>query len=272
MIGNWRGPAFAVVPAKEGVGEVLIYDDIGPSWAGMIDGKSFSESLKGLGDVAEIVVRINSYGGDVFQGFAIYNALKNHPAKVTAEVDGIAASIASIILMAADVRRVAQNASVMIHNPWTWAAGDARAFLKVAAELDHTRGLLIDTYADRIGTIGRNTIGDLMDEETWFTAEEAVANGFADAVSPNKAMARRREPRADGREWITKPPAEALRALAEEFDRAVAAGERTGVAAIAAIMNADQKPAGHAADRGRSRDSERWYIDLLSRGLSPSVE
>ncbi len=164
-------------------GEIWLYDQIGDSfWGEGISAKTFQRELSAMGKVDEISVRINSPGGDVFDGLAIYNQLKSHPARVVVDVDGLCASIASVIAMAGDDIRMASNAHMMIHNPHGMAVGDAAEMQRVAALLDQVKGSLVDTYAARTGN-GRPQIEAWMDDETWLTAEVAVQHGFANAVT-----------------------------------------------------------------------------------------
>src|SRR3990167_5198523 len=120
----WKMKALA-----DGEAEILIYEFIGEDfWSGRgMDAKRFSDELKALGDINKIIVRINSPGGDVFDGNTIYNILKAHKAQVEVRIDGIAASIASVIAMAGDKIIMPENAMMMIHNPWGFAAADAVA-------------------------------------------------------------------------------------------------------------------------------------------------
>jgi ATP-dependent Clp protease, protease subunit len=125
---------------------------------------------------------MNSPGGDVFDGLAIYNTLKRHPANVIVDVDGMALSIASIIAMAGNEIRMAKNAMMMIHDPWTISMGTADDFREQADLMDTVKGNLVTTYADRTG-VPESEVSDLMSAETWMTAEQAVKAGFADAVT-----------------------------------------------------------------------------------------
>lgn len=176
--------------ARGSRGEVWLYDQIGASfWGDGITAKSFQKELAALGKVSTINVHINSPGGDVFDGFAIYNQLKQHPATIEVDVDGVAASIASIIAMSADAGklRMAKNALMMIHNPQGGAFGDETELERVIALLRSVKGNLADTYVDR--TANKKTqIEAWMTEETWFTAESAVQHGFADAVTADSAV------------------------------------------------------------------------------------
>ncbi len=171
-------------------GEVWLYDQIGASfWGDGITAKSFQKDLSALGKVTTLNVHINSPGGDVFDGFAIYNQLRQHPATVEVDVDGVAASIASIIAMAADPGklRMAKNSLMMIHNPQGGAYGDELELQRVIALLKTVRGNLADTYVDRTGN-KKTAVEDWMQEETWFTAESALQHGFADALTSETAV------------------------------------------------------------------------------------
>lgn len=182
---NW----FAFKAESQGTGgksvDVYIFDYIG-SWE--ISARSFIEELKGL-DADQINLHINSPGGSVFDGIAIQNSLKHHKAKVTVHIDGLAASIASIIALAGDEIRIAENAYVMIHNPASIVWGDARDMLKEAELLDKIADGLAGDYSRKMGI----TVAEaraLMDEETWYLGQEAVDAGFADATfAGNQATA-----------------------------------------------------------------------------------
>ncbi len=164
-------------------GEIWLYDQIGESfWGDGISAKTFQKELSALGRVTTLNVRINSPGGDVFDGLAIYNQLKTHPARVVVDVDGLAASIASVIAMAGDEVRMAANSMMMIHNPHGMAVGDANEMQRVAALLQQVKGSLSDTYAARTGQ-QKDQLNAWMDDETWMSAETAVQYGFADAVT-----------------------------------------------------------------------------------------
>lgn len=163
-----------------GVAEIEIYDPIGQDWFGNgVTAKKFRDDLKALGNISEIVLRINSPGGEVFDGFAIYNALKEHAARIVVHIDGLAASIASVIAMAGDEIIMGEGAMMMIHDPWTIALGDADDMRKVAEMLDKVGEGLIDAYVTRTKQ-SRAVVDEWMKAETWFTADEAIEHGFAD--------------------------------------------------------------------------------------------
>lgn len=156
--------------------EVSIYDSIG----GEINAKSFVEELNDI-QAETIHLRINSPGGSVVDGVAILNALKRHSAKVVAHIDGIAASMASAIAVgAADEVWMADNALMMIHNPWTISMGDADELRADADLLDKMQASILSAYGRSQYT--PEQIQDLMDKETWFSAQEAMEIGFVDHI------------------------------------------------------------------------------------------
>lgn len=172
------------------VGELLLYGEISDVtwWGDEVTPKQFADDLKKLGDVKEIRVYINSPGGDVFAGQAIYSMLNRHPARVTVYVDGLAASAASLVAMAGDRIVMPKNAMMMVHNPWTFVAGNADTLRQVADDLDKVREAMIPVYEARTG-LERARVIELLDAETWMTAEEAVELGFADEIEEAKAVA-----------------------------------------------------------------------------------
>lgn len=167
-----------------GAAEVQIYEEIG-GWG--ISAKEFAQDLKDLGPVSEISLRINSPGGSVFDGNAIFNQLKQHKARVTAHIDGLAASMASVIAMAADHIIMPENALMMIHNPWTVSIGNAEELRKDADLLDTIKRTLLTAYGRSAMT--DDEISQMMDAETWLTGADAVEMGFADELEEEVAMA-----------------------------------------------------------------------------------
>jgi ATP-dependent Clp endopeptidase proteolytic subunit ClpP len=163
--------------------EILLYEMIGTDfWTGEgTTAKSFAEDLKAAGPVTKIHLRVNSPGGAVFDGLAIYNTLLSHGAKVTAQVDGLAASIASVIVMAASEISMGENAIMMIHNPYTSVGGDANDMRKMAETLDKVKASMIPAYR-RHTKKSAEEVAALMDAETWMTAQETVDLGFAEKV------------------------------------------------------------------------------------------
>lgn len=175
--------------AKDGVGEIFIYDDIGSGFfSDGVTPKSFAEDLKALGAVRTLNIFINSPGGSVFDGVSIYNQLKRHSARKNVFIDGIAASIASVIAMAGDEISIAANGFMMIHEPWSCACGNASDLRRTADQLDKINDSIIDTYAARTPT-PENVIAEMMEAETWMNAQEAVEHGFADQITEEVAIA-----------------------------------------------------------------------------------
>lgn len=170
--------------------ELLLYGDISTtSWFGdEITPKQFKADLDALGNISELDIYINSGGGDVFAGFAIYNMLKRHAATKTVYIDGLAASIASVIAMAGDKIIMPENSMMMIHNSWTFAAGNKAQLRKIADEMEKIDGSLVGIYVTKTGKSSEN-IAALLDAETWFTATEAVEAGLADEIETSKKLA-----------------------------------------------------------------------------------
>lgn len=185
---------FNIAKINDSIGEIDIYGEIiDESWR-MSDTEtsapSFKDALKELKDVKQITVNINSGGGDVFSGVAIHNMLKSHKAHVTVKIDGLAASIASVIAMAGDKVIIPRNAMLMIHNAWTFAVGNASDLRKQAEDLEKINSVVINSYLDKNPEIDEDKLRSLMDEETWLTAQEAKDLGLVDVIAePNKAAA-----------------------------------------------------------------------------------
>jgi len=177
--GFWAGPA--VEAEGDTMAEILIFDVIGDDFFGEgISGLSVREALDEL-EGADVRVRINSPGGDVFEGIAIHNALREYPGNVIVVVDALAASAAAIIAMAGDEIIMAENATFMIHEPWTFAIGDAKELRAQAGILETINMGLIKTFARRSG-LPEAEIEALLKAETWLSADETVDMGFADEV------------------------------------------------------------------------------------------
>lgn len=155
--------------------DLYIYDVVGDSWVGT-DASALVKEISGY-KKKRINVRINSPGGSVFDGYAIYNALKNHDGGVTTHIDGLAASIASIIALAGEEIIIAENAMMMIHNPTTFSYGEAEDLRKDADILDQIKETLVNTYVAKTGK-PREEVASAMENETWFTAKEAMAWGL----------------------------------------------------------------------------------------------
>jgi len=167
--------------------EVFLYDVIGEGFFGGISAKDFVDQLGELGEIETLNVRINSPGGSVFEGVTIYNALVRHDANVVVHVDALAASAASLIAMAGDEIRIAENALMMIHDPMGFFYGSAAEMRKTATILDKVKSLSVNTYAARTKQT-KKTLGAMMAEETWMDADEAKQLGFADEVTEAKQI------------------------------------------------------------------------------------
>lgn len=161
--------------------QIDIYGDIGESFFG--DSVSASDVKSQLSSMSgDVLVRINSAGGSVFDGFAIYNLLNEYSGEVTVKIDALAASAASVVAMAGDAIEMADNALFMIHNPWTIALGDSKDMKKTADLLDKIRDSIVTTYQSR-SDLSADEISDMMNEETWLNADEAMKKGFITSKS-----------------------------------------------------------------------------------------
>ncbi|WP_404935750.1 head maturation protease, ClpP-related [Paraburkholderia fungorum] len=161
------------------VAEIRIYDEIG-FWG--TDAKTFIAQLDtAAAGAAELIVAVNSPGGDVFDAFAIYNALRRYAGKVTARVDGVAASAAGLVVMAGDQVVMPENAMLMIHNPWTIALGTAADLRSTADMMDKARDGILAAYRRKSGQTD-DELTAMMDAETWLTALEAQSLGFCDVI------------------------------------------------------------------------------------------
>lgn len=172
MIGDVRHE----VCNKSEVSEIVLYDEIG-AWG--VTASMFREMVTAT-EGRPINLMVNSPGGDVFDGIAIYNELKQHSAKVVVNVMGLAASAASIIAMAGDEIIMGEGAHLMIHKAWTMALGDADEMRKTADMLGQIDGSLVNIYTKRTG-IKPSSIESMLAAETWLNADEAIEHGFADA-------------------------------------------------------------------------------------------
>ncbi|EGP4777021.1 Clp protease ClpP [Enterococcus faecium] len=151
---------------------------------------SFQKDLKELGEVSQINLHINSPGGSVFEGIAIGNMLRQHKARVVAHVDALAASIASVIVASCDEVIMPENSMLMIHNPWTISMGNAKELRKQADDLDKIAESSVVTYLAKAGEkLTEEKIKQIMDEETWMSAQEAYNYGLCDVVESANQVA-----------------------------------------------------------------------------------
>ena len=177
------------ITAKKNNAEIFIYDQIGKDFFGEgVAAKPFVSDLNKL-NVDAIDLYINSPGGNVFDGNAIYNALLRHPAKINGFVDGVAISAASVILMAADKISMPENSQMMIHDPSGMVIGTAADMQKMIEELERIKTGMVSAY-QRHSDLEENVIVEMMENETWMTASEALEWGFAtDVIEPVKIAA-----------------------------------------------------------------------------------
>lgn len=181
--------------------EIQIYDVIGQDMFGEgVTAAGIKEQLDEI-ESGDLTVRIISAGGDVFEGLAIFNLLKEFDGSVTVKVDGYAASIASVIAMAGDEVVMGEGAMFMLHNPYTFSMGDAEELRAQALVLDQVRDSLIATYQTRVSA-NEDELKSILDAETWFGAKESKEFGLADSLSSEKAKVMN----LSGCKWINKAP------------------------------------------------------------------
>jgi ATP-dependent Clp protease, protease subunit len=169
--------------ADKNSAELMIYGTIGESFFDdSVTAKQFRTDLKAVGDVKTLDVRINSPGGSVTHGIAIYEALREHSAKKIVHIDGMAASMASIIAMVGDEVHIADGGFMMIHDPYMYTEGNAADLRRYADMMDKSKEKMVAIYAGKT-TLPSEDIAGLMTAETWMTSDEAVEKGFADKIS-----------------------------------------------------------------------------------------
>jgi ATP-dependent Clp protease, protease subunit len=169
--------------------DLLIYGDIGDSFWNeeAVTAKQFKQDLEALGDITQLNIFINSGGGSVWEGQAIYSQLKRFKAKKTVYIDGIAASIASVIAMAGDKIIMPRNAMLMIHRAWSIAMGNAEDFRTMANTLEKVDETIMPAYSRSMLTV--DEIKEKVEAETWMTAAEALDWGFIDEIEEEKQVA-----------------------------------------------------------------------------------
>lgn len=205
-----RAPGYRIRAQSGGGGEIFLYEPIGGGWLGGVSAAQFAGDLRNLGPVRTLDVRINSDGGDVFEGKAIYSLLADHPANKSVYVDGLAASIASLIAMAGDTITMSDGAMMMIHNAWGMTVGNAAEHQKQMDLLNSIDQTLCKTYAART-LMDPFKITGMMNDETWMSADECLKNGFCTNIAGGARVAARVRDlvrRADGQ---TVPAAQRFR-------------------------------------------------------------
>ena len=172
-----------VVNQDEKRADIYIYGDI-VSWPWLesdVSSYNLAQEIAALEGVDTINVYINSYGGEVAEGLAIYNQLRRHRAKIRTVVDGFACSAASVVFMAGDERVMSNASLLMIHNAWLLTAGDSNDLRKDADDLEIINAATIQAYLNHVN-ISEDKLKEMMDAETWISAADALEMGFATAV------------------------------------------------------------------------------------------
>lgn len=181
---RWGDEAAGIRPAalESGDNVITMFDVIGEDWwtGGGVTAKKVAAQLRAIGD-RPVEVQINSGGGDMFEGLAIYNVLREHPQPITVKVMGMAASAASVITMAGNTVEIGAASFIMIHNCWVVAAGNRHDFAEVAAYLAPFDQAMADVYAQRTERVSAEC-AKWMDQETWMSGSIAIERGFADTL------------------------------------------------------------------------------------------
>ena len=235
--------------------EIYLYDEIG-GWG--VTAKSFIDAVRATG-AKRINLRINSPGGSVFDGLAIYNFLRGQD--VTVQIDGLAASISSIIALAGKTVRMAGNGFFMIHNPWGGAVGEADEMRQTADLLDKIRDSLVGTYAAKTGK-DHETIKEWMNSETWFSAAEAKEAGFVDEVTDEIAFAastRSFRNAPDALKAVSKTAPQAARRAFDKGVQQVEDGKGGDGLEPATVKEARSLKAGETPTEAKVRKAYRWW-------------
>jgi ATP-dependent Clp protease protease subunit len=201
LAANQAKPKRYDIEAKDDVATIYLYDTIDPYWG--VSAKQFVKDLNALKNPT-IHLRINSPGGDVFDGRAIATAIAQHPSKIVAHVDGLAASAASYVAIAAKEVEMSPGSFLMIHKAWTLAYGNSEDLTATAAILEKIDETLVQDYAKKTGATAEQ-VKEWLAAETWFTAEEAVAEGFADRVSESDSAQNTTEKKWDLAAFVAAP-------------------------------------------------------------------
>lgn len=240
--------------------ELLIYGNIGDRWNE--DGVVASELVRDLSALQAdtINLRINSYGGSVPDGLAIYNALRRHKATVNVFVDGVAISCASYIAMAGDTITMAKNSQMMIHAPWTFAYGNSNDMREQADILDRYAKAMASAYADKSGKTYEDALALLTDgKDHWFLADEAKAEGFADEVGEEVAVAASLASSFDLSRFKAAAPTAAC--APQQVPQPTAAAVTTKEASMPAPVPAAGQPA--ATPFARTKDDNAQVIAMF---------
>ena len=257
------GTAFTASAMEAGATVMELYDEIG-MWG--VSARDFGDQLKSV--TGDLVLKINSPGGDVFDGIAMFNQLLAFPGKVRVEIMGLAASAASVVAMAGDEIAIAENGFLMIHNAWVFAIGNRHDLTEAAAVLGKIDGALAKTYANKSG-LGMRTVAAMMDAETWLIGADAVDKGLAtELLKPAEAAAAQARfdlavyaAVPDALKWEPEAPAdpETIRDVERELMRD--AGPRSRSQARALMRACKASPEAATQDAGAPR------LDALLQSL-----
>jgi ATP-dependent Clp protease protease subunit len=229
LINLKENKSFEIKCKSDTKAEIVIYSAIGESfWDESVSAKSFNKELNNLPKtVNQLEVRLNSPGGDVFDGMVIYNRLKQHKAKITVYIDGLAASIASVIALAGDEIIMGEGALMMIHKPWTMAIGNSLELEETIDRLNDVEDQILGIY-QRNTNIDRSELRRMVAEETWLDADQALEHGFATekmadddaidmAASLSKASWIRKKPNLSGRKQLVNNKVESFKNDLKDF-------------------------------------------------------
>ncbi|MEM7048899.1 MAG: head maturation protease, ClpP-related [Acidobacteriota bacterium] len=226
--------------------QIYVYGPINP-WN--VNASAFREQLDALGDPEEIELRIHSPGGSVFDGFAIYSMLREHAAKVTTCIDGLAASAASLIAMAGDDVKMSEVAFFMIHEAKSFTFGDAAEHRRTADLLDKIRGPMVQAYL-RHSTLSEDELVEAIKAETWYDADEAIKAGFAGSKFKSAAPENSAAPAIEGAAAFdlsslhpSAPAAAVERFVNGQLPVAMPEGEESVLAAVQAHLSDFNYPA-----------------------------
>jgi len=168
-------------------GELRLYGDIGFPRGGMT-ARDFDDQLKAMGRVSTINLRIHSEGGDVYDAVAMFSALRRHPARIEVDIDGVALSAATLVMMAADRIRIVQDGKIMVHSPWSFTSGTASELRQKADRLEAMQKTVVRMYAERTRQ-SEDAITQIMERETWMDPPEAMRLGFIDEITGAQRIA-----------------------------------------------------------------------------------
>jgi len=183
-----RAPWFTMQARSGGTADIAILSDIGDFSDGGLTAAGFRDQLLALGNPSRLNITITSNGGDVSTGFAIHAMLARHAARKIVRVEGLAASMASVIAMVGDEITIDENAMIMVHHPYGVAVGESDTVIAFGEALEKMSASIVKTYAQRTG-LDESKVRGMMDRETWMDADEAVKLGFADRITASRKMA-----------------------------------------------------------------------------------